>query len=88
MADNTSLVNRAVERIFAERKDFIIIGLTGRTGCGCSTVARLLQKSFVDLQPPLPHDNKTIEDREYKIIYEYARNTWMGQSLILCKPHI
>ncbi len=34
MADNTSLVNRAVERIFAERKDFIIIGLTGRTGCG------------------------------------------------------
>ena len=85
MDNNTSLVNRAVERIFAERKDFIIIGLTGRTGCGCSTVAKLLQKSFVDLQPPLPHENKSIEDRGYKIIYEYAKNTWIPFRLIEMK---
>lgn len=44
-----------------------------------------MQKSFVDLQPPLPHDNKTIEDREYKIIYEYARNTWIPFRLIEMK---
>lgn len=43
---SATLENSAVERIFAERKDFIIIGLTGRTGCGCSTVAKLLCKEI------------------------------------------
>ena len=47
---SATLENSAVERIFAERKDFIIIGLTGRTGCGCSTVAKLLCKEFIDLR--------------------------------------
>ena len=46
-----SLENAAVERLFAERRDFIIIGLTGRTGCGCSSIAKLLCKEFDDLQP-------------------------------------
>ena len=42
----TTLENAAVEKIFGERKDFIIIGLTGRTGCGCTTVANLLSEKF------------------------------------------
>ena len=48
----TTLENAAVEKIFGERKDFIIIGLTGRTGCGCTTVANLLSEKFDQLQPP------------------------------------
>lgn len=31
-----------VDQIFKLRKDFIIIGLTGRTGSGCSTVAKIM----------------------------------------------
>lgn len=72
---SATLENSAVERIFAERKDFIIIGLTGRTGCGCSTVAKLLCKEFIDLQPPIPSNSDSVADRENKIIYEYAKNT-------------
>ena len=31
-----------VDQIFKLRKDFIVIGLTGRTGSGCTTVAKIM----------------------------------------------
>ncbi len=31
-----------VKQIYKLRKNFILIGLTGRTGSGCSTVAKIL----------------------------------------------
>lgn len=77
--------NSAVEMIFAERKNFIIIGLTGRTGCGCTTVAQLLCKSFEDMQPPVPLDDESIEERKYKILYEYIKNAWISFRLIEMK---
>lgn len=81
-----TLENSAVEMIFSERKDFIIIGLTGRTGCGCTTVAKLLCEEFADLQPPRPlAEEDSIANREYKIIYEYAQNAWMPFRLIEMK---
>lgn len=80
-----TLENAAVERIFAERKDFIIVGLTGRTGCGCTTVAKTLCKEFCELQPPLPCKNESVEDREYKIVYEYTKNMWTPFHLIEMK---
>ena len=83
--DARTLENQAVEKIFAERKDFIIIGLTGRTGCGCSTVGKLLSRSFEQLQPPVYTEGTENEKREYKIIYEYAKNTWMPFRLIEMK---
>lgn len=70
---STSLENQAVERLFAERRDFIIIGLTGRTGCGCTSVANLLCKNFNDMQPPIPCGNDSIADRSDKIIYDFAK---------------
>ena len=80
-----TLENSAVERIFAERRDFIIIGLTGRTGCGCSTVAELLCKTFDELQPPKPSTVDDLSNRQYKIIYEYAQNMWTQFRLIEMK---
>lgn len=68
----------AIEKIFSERKEFIIIGLTGRTGSGCTTVADLLSKSFEELSPPPPKESDDInnEDRKYKIVYDYASENW------------
>lgn len=82
---HVSVENAAVERIFSERKDFIIIGLTGRTGCGCSTVANFLSKKFSELQPPAVSGNDNIDDREYKIVYEYSQDTWTPFLLIEMK---
>ena len=85
MGKGATLENTAVERIFQERKDFIIIGLTGRTGCGCTTVAQLLCKNFEDLQPPIPSDNESIDGRAYSISYEYMKNAWVPFRLIEMK---
>lgn len=42
-------VSEATNLIFSERKDFIVIDLTGRTGSGCTSVAKLLNQSFKSL---------------------------------------
>ena len=85
MNQSTTLENAAIKKIFAERKDFVIIGLTGRTGCGCSTVAKLLCKDFTDLQPPISESNDSIDDREYKIIFNYSKENWVPFRLIEMK---
>ena len=80
-----SLESEAVDRIFAERKDFIIIGLTGRTGAGCTTIARFMCKEFSDLQPPADNSIDSIQSREDKIIYCYAKDAWKPFRLIEVK---
>lgn len=41
MGDEDLLISEATERLFEERRNFIIIGLTGRTGSGCSTIVQI-----------------------------------------------
>lgn len=84
MTTAKTLENAAVERIFAERRDFVIIGLTGKTGCGCSTVANLLCKTIDELQPPIPDENISISARADKIIYNYSKK-WTPFRLIEMK---
>ena len=36
-----------IKQIYKLRQNFILIGLTGRTGSGCSTVARVLETENV-----------------------------------------
>ena len=80
-----SIENSAVERIFAERKDFIIIGLTGRTGSGCSTVAKFLCQNFSELQPAVDQSIDTTKERQNSILYNYAMQTWTPFRLIEVK---
>ena len=75
---DSSALDKALEKLFDERKDFIIIGLTGRTGAGCTTVADILTKDFDELYLPKP-DNNNInnnEDRKYRILYSYCKKNW------------
>lgn len=70
----------AVEKLFSERKDFIIIGLTGRTGSGCTYVSKYLSQSFENLQPPkadsVSKKDMDCENRQYQIVYDYAKENW------------
>lgn len=74
------LERAAVEKLFAERKDFIVIGLTGRTGSGCTTVANLLTRNFEELQPPCPVMYGDFDERQYQIIYDYLKPTGVSKS--------
>lgn len=70
---------KAIDTIYNEREQFIIIGLTGRTGSGCSTVSKILEaENFADLKLPEPKstDFDNNEERKYQIIYNYASKHW------------
>lgn len=69
---------RLIEGFFDSKKDFIVLGLCGKTGSGSTTVANILQKSFEQLNLPVPADNlsNSIEDHEYRLLYTYAKVHW------------
>ena len=68
-----------IDTIYEEREEFIIIGLTGRTGSGCTTVSNILStESFDDLNlhNPKSTDFENNEQRKYQIIFKYAERHW------------
>lgn len=74
-----TITSEAINKIFNEHEEFILIGLTGRTGSGCSTVAEILEsKDFKSLhmQTPKNHDFNFNYERKERIIYNYAYKHW------------
>lgn len=68
-----------IDTIYEEREKFIIIGLTGRTGSGCTTVSSILSTSNFDklnLHQPKNTDFDNNDQRKYQIIYRYAERHW------------
>ncbi|MEZ8187051.1 anti-phage dCTP deaminase [Shewanella sp. 5S214] len=71
--DNTNLISN----LLGERSNFILIGLTGRTGSGCTTTSKLLSK---ELQFPYENEinykNKNyfngMDTKRYGIVRNYA----------------
>lgn len=70
-------VAEGLKRLFDRRSNFILIGLTGRTGSGCTTAANLLTKDFEELKLPEPTiQGASAEDRKYRIIKDYVEKNW------------
>jgi len=81
MTQKTNTLQTAVFTVFQERQKFVILGLTGRTGSGCTSFSSLLQaESFDQLQLPRPESFKSIdtEKRQYQISYEFLKQNWNG----------
>jgi hypothetical protein len=81
----------ATNRLFHERKQFVILGLTGQTGSGCTTCSELLKSAtWMDFNPPsdasfFQSDN---DKRKYKILYEYLAENWVTFDVIKVKDLI
>jgi len=72
-------------QVYKLRQDFILLGLTGRTGSGCSTVSDILNKSkFIDCKFAKPEMSKTITNDERKevILFNYLKSNWRGFTVI------
>lgn len=68
-----------VDKIYRLRRNFVIIGLTGRTGSGCTTVAETLSKNFKDLKSLYREFNSgeiTNDTRKNRIVYRYLQENW------------
>lgn len=67
-----------ISKIYGDDDDFIVIGLTGRTGSGCSTVANILSSEQKDIKHSLfsghnPNDNT---QRKQKVVFNCIKHNW------------
>src|SRR5688572_27608017 len=77
MSDSAHIA-AGLNELFKHRRAFLVVGLTGRTGSGCSTVAEAFSaKQYRDLSiaavhtPPRNH-----EDRKERIIQQWLDHHW------------
>ena len=66
----------AIKSLYSQRDKFILIGLTGRTGSGCTTVAKILSTDDMkklDLKSYKTCDYNDSGERKYSIIYRYMK---------------
>ncbi len=67
-------LEKAVEQVYRGRERMIIIGLTGRTGSGCSKVAEILQTakfSELDLPESKTREYNDANERKDKVIKDF-----------------
>jgi len=64
----------AIESIYEEARDFLIIGLTGRTGSGCSTAAAKLCAQSLDIPADGYEGLTNNELKKHKIIHKFLNN--------------
>jgi deoxycytidylate deaminase len=63
-----------IKEMYYDKEEFIILGLTGRTGSGCTTVANILAENKfegLNLEIPQSKDFNDVEKRKYKILYNF-----------------
>lgn len=79
-------MSTTLDQLYSLRQNFSIIGLTGRTGSGCTEISEILSRSFDDLEDlRKPEDIKeTVFQRKYKIVYDYCKhpNNWKNYKVI------
>lgn len=72
--------NSVVDDLYRLRRNFAIVGLTGRTGSGCTTISKILEnESFDDINAPMPsvkQEGISNDERKYKIVYNFTKENW------------
>jgi len=68
--------SKALERVYAESSEFIILGLTGRTGSGCSTAAKILESDSIQIPEESNIYSSENDKKKYKIIRKYIKENW------------
>jgi deoxycytidylate deaminase len=72
------LIAAGLKGLFERRGQFVVLGLTGRTGSGCTTAAELLTKSFEDLRlEPIASPLASVEQRKHRVIVEFSEKNWI-----------
>lgn len=76
-----------IQQAFDSRKNYIVIGLCGKTGAGCTTAAQILHASCEDLhmkqyQAQGTSFDAAYEQREYQILRRYAEQNWIPFEIV------
>lgn len=84
---------KIVNNMFDSQKEFIVLGLCGKTGSGVSEVSNILCTDFDELNLPVPCEESkaSFTKTEYRLLYNFANKNWKRfykiktSSLILSK---
>jgi deoxycytidylate deaminase/dephospho-CoA kinase len=77
-------LHSAIDTIYRKDDELIILGLTGRTGSGCSTVAKILCSAKNDIRHSLLEPSATTSNdaRKRRIVAHHFDTTWRPFQLI------
>lgn len=67
-----------MQRLLAEREEFLIIAMTGRVGSGCTEAADILTSDIDGLLRTPPDEY----ERDKRILWEYAQYHWLAFDII------
>jgi deoxycytidylate deaminase len=73
-----------LDQLYSLRRNFTIIGLTGRTGSGCSELAKILSNDFnVIKNIRNPEDiDESVFQRKYEIAHKFINQNWKQYKVI------
>jgi len=74
-----------VEKIYTQKDEFLIIGLTGKTGSGCTTVADIFRNGYKNYND-INELDKPLQKRKDRIIKNYAKVKFAEKKFTLIKP--
>ena len=74
-----------VSQIYTQKNNFILIGLTGKTGSGCSTIANILEQGYKDYKAVNEKD-KYIQQKKDRIIKNFASKVFIDKKFYVIKP--
>lgn len=84
MVEKLTIMETKLDQLYSLRRNFTIIGLTGRTGSGCSDLANTLSNNFINIKNIRKPDE--IEDsvfqRKFEIAYNFTKQNWKEYRII------
>ena len=92
MVEDRNSARHNMLNLMMQHEEFIVIGLTGRIGSGCSRVAKVLSSSFKDLNLPVitPGCQGLTDDtaRDRRILRRYVSAHWVKFDIIRVRTAI
>ncbi|MEZ0484010.1 hypothetical protein [Fibrella aquatica] len=73
-----------LKQLYSLRNSFSVLGLTGRTGSGCSDLASILSKDFSQLNKLRSIENipDSLFKKKFKIVYNFSEVNWKEYKII------
>jgi len=73
-----------LDQLYSLRRNFTIIGLTGRTGSGCSELANILSKNFDEIPNIRKSDDisESVFQKKFQIVKNFTEQNWKKYKII------